>query len=72
MSEMVEARRNADELEQRHDLFSGLLEAAQDEPDNGGAITDQELMGKCSDGFTFLEMLTRFHRKHVYLSSCWT
>ncbi|KAI0288358.1 cytochrome P450 [Russula brevipes] len=45
MLEMVEARRNADKLEQRHDLFSGLLEAAQDEPDNGGAITDQELIG---------------------------
>jgi cytochrome P450 len=40
MLEMVEARRNADK-EQRHDLFSGLLEAA----DDGEALNDEELLG---------------------------
>ncbi len=30
---MVEARRNADKVEERYDLFSGLLDAAQNEPD---------------------------------------
>jgi len=34
MLEMVEARRNADK-EERYDLFSGLLDAAQDGSDNG-------------------------------------
>ncbi len=43
---MVEARRNADKVEECHDLFSGLLDAAQDEPDNGAAISEEELIGK--------------------------
>jgi cytochrome P450 len=42
MLEMVEARRNADTVEQRHDLFSGLLKAA----DDGEALNDDELIGK--------------------------
>ena len=46
MLEMVDARRNADKTEQRHDLFTGLLDAAEDEPDNGVALSDQELLGK--------------------------
>ena len=45
MLEMVEARRNADKAEQRHDLFSGLLDAATAEPDNGVVLSDQELIG---------------------------
>ena len=35
MLEMVEARRNVDKVGDRHDLFSGLLDAAQDEPGDG-------------------------------------
>jgi hypothetical protein len=46
MLEMVEARRNADKTEQRHDLFSGLLDAAAEEPDNRVALSDRELLGK--------------------------
>jgi hypothetical protein len=46
MLEMVDARRNADTKEERYDLFSGLLEAAQEEPDGGVAISDRELVGK--------------------------
>jgi cytochrome P450 len=45
MLEMVEARRNVDKVEQHHDLFSGLLDAAQDEPDNGVALSEEELIG---------------------------
>jgi hypothetical protein len=41
MLEMVEARRNTDKEEQRHDLFSGLLEAA----DDGEKLNDEELLG---------------------------
>jgi hypothetical protein len=68
MLEMVEARRNSDKVEQHHDLFSGLLEAAQDEPDNGTTLNEEELIGKhnidlyciigeCHDGYS---------RKHVH------
>ncbi|KAN0113944.1 Cytochrome P450 [Russula decolorans] len=45
MLEMVEARRDADKLEERYDLFSGLLDAAQDEPGNDAALSDDELIG---------------------------
>ena len=38
---MVEARKNTDKDEQRHDLFSGLLQAA----DDGEALNDEELLG---------------------------
>jgi hypothetical protein len=46
MLEMVEARRNADKVEERHDLFSGLLGASQDEPDNEEALSEEELTGE--------------------------
>jgi hypothetical protein len=45
MMEMVEARRNSDNVEQRHDLFNGLLDAAQDELDDGASLSDEELIG---------------------------
>lgn len=48
MSEMVEARRNSDDVEQRHDLLNGLLDAAQDEQDDGMALSDEELIGEYS------------------------
>ena len=46
MLEMVEARRTSDKTEQRHDLFTGLLDAAEEGSDNGVALSDQELLGK--------------------------
>ena len=45
MLEMVEARRNADKVEERYDLFSGLLDAARDESNSEAALTDEELIG---------------------------
>ena len=45
MLEMVEARRNGDKVEERYDLFSGLLDAAQDESYNGAGLNDDELIG---------------------------
>ncbi|KAH8979832.1 cytochrome P450, partial [Lactarius akahatsu] len=45
MAEMVDARRSAETKEERHDLFSGLLDAAPDNPDGSVAITEQELIG---------------------------
>ena len=45
MVEMVEARKNSDKVEQRYDLFSGLVDAAQDEQDSQGALGDDELIG---------------------------
>jgi hypothetical protein len=75
MLEMVEARRNVDNVDQRHDLFSGLLDAAQDEPGSEVALCDDELIGGYSTSRSFGTLgkrLTRPPRKHVYFSSCWT
>jgi hypothetical protein len=75
MVEMVEARRNADKVEQCHDLFSGLLDAAEDEQGSEAALSDEELIGKYSTSRSFGipgKRPTRPPRKHVYFSSCWT
>jgi hypothetical protein len=72
MSEMVEARRNVGKVEQRHDLFSGLLEAA----DDGEKLNDEELIGKYPVWHHLISWKmycnVRDPRKHVYLSFCWT
>ena len=43
---MVESRQISDETEQRYDLFSALLDASEDELDNGSALSDEDLIGK--------------------------
>jgi hypothetical protein len=71
MLEMVEVHRNADKEEQRYDLFSGLLQAA----DDGEVLNDEELLGVSlvSQLFGILgKWLNRLPRKHVYIPSCWT
>ena len=45
MVEMVEARKNGDKVEQRHDIFSGFLDAALDEQDNEAVLDNEELIG---------------------------
>ena len=69
MLEMVEARKNADKVEQRHDLFSGLLDEA--------VLNNEELTGEygysTSRPFGILrKRLTPPPREHVYSSFCWT
>jgi hypothetical protein len=59
MLEMVEARRNSADVEERHDLFSGLLKASQDELDNGVALRDEELIGKYTNVEPFFVLETR-------------
>ena len=48
MVEMIDVRRNAETREERYDLFSGLLDAADEGLDGAAAITEQELIGNCS------------------------
>jgi hypothetical protein len=45
MQEMVEARKDADKVEECYDLFSGLLDATQDEPGSEAALSDDQLIG---------------------------
>ena len=74
MQEMVEARRNGDKVEERYDLFSGLLDAAQDESNNGGGLSDEELIGwyQTLQSSGILKKRLYPPRKHVHLSYCWT
>ena len=75
MLEMVKARREGDKVEEHYDLFSGLLDAAQDEQGGEVVLNDDELMGRysLSRSFEILgKRLTRSPRKHVYLSYCWS
>ena len=51
--EMVESRRNGDKVEQRYDLFSGLLDAAQGEQGSEAVLNDDEFMGGCSTSGSF-------------------
>jgi hypothetical protein len=72
MLEMVEARRHADTVVQRHDLFNGLLDAAEDEQNIGAALSDDELIGGDVTSRSLECVLTCLPRKHVHLSSCRT
>ncbi|KAH9998677.1 cytochrome P450 [Russula vinacea] len=51
MVEMVEARKNGDKVDQRYDLFSGLLDATQDESGSEAVLGGDELIGNM---FVFL------------------
>ena len=74
MLEMVETRRSGDKVEERYDLFSGLLDAAQDELDNGAMLSEEELVGEYNiDRYCIIgKRFDRYSRKHVYLSPCRT
>ena len=75
MVEMVDARRGAEIKEERHDMFSNLLDAAHDNPDGSVSITEDELIGKCQLSCHIAVMkraLARFHRQYVHLTPRWT
>ena len=58
MQEMVEARKTADKAEERYDLFSSFLDAAQDETGSEAALSDDEVFGwyLLSDHSAFTEV----------------
>ena len=72
MLEMVKARNNADKVEERYDLFSGLLDATQDEPGNEAVLSDDELIGGYPPSGVLRRILTFPRRKHVCFSFCRT
>lgn len=51
MQEMVDMRRSANHREERHDLFTSLLDANMDEKDGEAKLKDSELIGNI---FVFL------------------
>ena len=52
MLEMCEARRNSDKKIARHDLFSSLRDASDEEMDEVRRLTDRELLGAFRVAFT--------------------
>ena len=52
MLEMCEARRNSEKKIERHDLFSSLLDASDEEMDEVRRLTDRELLGAFQVAFT--------------------
>ena len=42
---MIEARKSAKFKEERHDLFSSLLDANEDEEDSAAKLSDDALLG---------------------------
>ena len=75
MVEMVDARRSAEKKEEHRDLFSGLLDTADDDQDISEAITEPELFCKCRllPRITLMKkILTRYPSEYVCLPSCWT
>ena len=67
MLEMVEARRNADKADQRYDLFSGLLDAAEEEQDDRAALSDRELVGKYPTSHCFARSLSVLGNMFIFL-----
>ena len=48
MSQMIHSRKRTGMKEERHDLFSNLLDAANENSNAGNlSLTDSELMGTC-------------------------
>ena len=67
MLEMVDARRNGDKVEERYDLFSGLLDAAREELDNGTGLSDEELIGLYSTLQSFLKRVLLFFLGNMFI-----
>jgi hypothetical protein len=72
MVEMVNARRSAETKEERYDLFSGLLDAADGDLDGAAVITEDELIGQCYLSCHRKKVLTRLPREYVHFPSRWT
>lgn len=47
MLEMIAARRSSEKKEERFDLFTGLLDASDQDADGSAKLTDMELLGEC-------------------------
>ena len=50
MLEMCAARRAVETKEEKHDLFSSLLDASDEETTGGIKLTDRELLGESCKG----------------------
>ena len=70
MMEMVQNRRTAEMKDERHDLFTSLLSANEDESDGEVALADRELLGEDHFVSTFEpEVETIHHRQYLHIST---
>jgi len=60
MAEMIQKRRFAEVKEERHDLFSSLLDANNDPDAEVAKLTDQELIGKLQFTFSIVSFIHIF------------
>lgn len=75
---MIRARRNAEKKVERYDLFSQLLDASEEETENGmPQITDRDLVGAFRRTSFSALVTQRFIRpdfvvlrQHIYISPC--
>jgi hypothetical protein len=75
MVEMVRARRGVETKEDRRDLFTGLLDAVDNDRDVSEAMTEPELICKFQSSYRLSLMkmvLTRYPSEYVRLPSRWT
>jgi hypothetical protein len=75
MVEMVRARRGVETKEDRRDLFTGLLDAVDNNRDVSEAMTEPELICKFQSSYRIALMkmvLTRYPSEYVRLPSRWT
>ena len=70
MLEMVETRRTSHEVEERHDLFSGLLDSSREEMNNGAMLSDEELLGKHTNVALFLVLGRPIYSVFQEICSC--
>lgn len=64
MQEMIVARRTAEVKEERHDLFSSLLDANEGLAESGEKLSDGGLLGN-----VFIFMVAGYEVRHAYRAS---
>lgn len=72
MFDMIRTRRESEKKEERHDLFSQLLDASEAETEDGlPQITDRELVGMLTlPLYTFYAGLPSLARQYLHISPC--
>jgi hypothetical protein len=72
MIEMIQERRSVEKKEERADLFTTLLDAAEEE--STGRLTDRELLGALAGYALPVALLIQPMRnsEYIYIPPCWT
>ena len=69
MLEMIAARRSSEKKEERFDLFTGLLDASDQDADGSAKLTDMELLSECPRG-PVPSRIDPLPRQHLHIFGC--